>query len=68
MKKNSELEFMRFVAAMMIVLFHFSIEFDLGVFTFGNIAVEFFFLLTGVLAAKSAERIISGGGGTNVRA
>jgi len=62
MKKNSELEFMRFVAAMMIVLFHFSIEFDLGVFTFGNIAVEFFFLLTGVLAAKSAERIISGGG------
>lgn len=57
MKKNGEIELLRFVFAMIIVIFHFEFNYKFGIFTQGRIGVEFFFLVTGVLMAKGAEKI-----------
>lgn len=54
-KKNGEIEFLRFVFAMIIVVFHFNKSFHLNIFSWGRIGVEFFFLVTGALLGKSAK-------------
>lgn len=43
MKKNGEIELLRFVFAMIIVIFHFEFNYKFGIFTQGRIGVEFFF-------------------------
>lgn len=57
MKKNGEIELLRFVFAMIIVIFHFEFNYGFGIFTQGRIGVEFFFLVTGVLMAKTTEKV-----------
>ena len=52
-KRNGELDALRFVFMTMIVLLHFGT----GTFPFGNIGVEFFFTLSGLLMARHAEKI-----------
>ena len=55
--RNGEIDFLRFVFAMIIVVFHFNDIYSLGHFKAGAIGVEFFFLLSGVLMAKKAESL-----------
>ena len=47
-----ELDLLRFVFTMVIVFLHFGT----GVFSYGNIGVEFFFTLSGLLMARHAEK------------
>lgn len=56
-KKNGEIELLRFIFAMIIVIFHFNIKFSLNMFYWGRLGVEFFFIVTGVLFAMSIKRI-----------
>ena len=56
-KRNGELDALRFVFMLMIVLLHF----DTGIFPFGNIGVEFFYTLSGLLMARHAEKIAING-------
>ena len=51
-KRIGELDVFRFVFIMVIVMRHF----DTGTFDFGNIGVEFFFTLSGLLMARHAEK------------
>lgn len=63
MKRNGKIEFLRFVFCMCVLFFHINAKlFDKGLnigshfnfFLEGNIAVEFFFIVSGFLMAKSA--------------
>ena len=48
-QRNGEIDILRFVFAMTIVLYHFSCFFDISLYRNGGVAVEFFFFLTGAL-------------------
>lgn len=57
-KKNGEIELLRFVFAMVIVIYHFNNSFQMGIFSGGGkTGVDFFFLVTGVLMATSTKKI-----------
>lgn len=56
-KRNGEIDFFRFVFALCIMLHHFNISYNFGRFKNGSIGVEFFFIVTGVLMAKSAKSV-----------
>ena len=51
--RNGELDVLRFVFSIVIVLLHFGT----GVFPYGSIAVEFYFTLSGLLMARHAEKL-----------
>ena len=59
-KRNGEIDAFRFVFAIVIFLFHFGVFLQnsalKNVFKFGNIGVEFFFLVSGYLLAARACR------------
>ena len=55
MKRNGEIDFFRFVFSVVIVFFHYNCSFHLGIFEFGAIGVEFFYIVTGYLMAKHVE-------------
>lgn len=55
-KRNGEIDLLRFVFAMAILVFHFNDLFTYGVFCNGNICVEFFFIVSGYLMAKQTEK------------
>ncbi len=55
-KRNGEIDFLRFLFAMIIVFYHFNASFQLGFFVNGYIGVEFFFIVSGFLMAKHVER------------
>ena len=54
-KKNGELELLRFLFAIMILFYHTRkiCPIDSGIFKHGYFGVEFFFILSGALMAKS---------------
>ena len=54
--RNGEIDFLRFVFCMTIVGRHMFSSYDLGVFISPAIGVEFFFIVSGYLMAKSAEK------------
>jgi len=56
-KRNGEIEFLRFVFAVVVVIFHFNSSFNLNAFHWGRLGVEFFFMVTGVLLAMSAKKV-----------
>ena len=61
-KKNSEFELLRFLFAFLIMSHHFGTWAGyegLTIFKYGNIGVEFFFILSGLLMAKSAFKTVS---------
>ena len=53
-KRISEIELMRFFAAFLILCCHMN-----GTTNYGWIAVEFFFILSGIMMARSASRILA---------
>lgn len=57
-RHSSMIDLLRFIFAMMIVLFHFNsvVKLPKPLFNGGNLGVEFFFLLSGYLMAVSATR------------
>lgn len=55
-KRNGEIDILRFLFAISILIFHFNDLYDYGVFFNGNICVEFFFILSGFLMAKQTEK------------
>lgn len=67
--KNGKIELFRFIFSMYVVLFHIEKDFaglpkygetvDLSFFAHGSISVEFFFLVSGFLMAKSIYKKIS---------
>ena len=67
--KNGKIEFFRFVFSIYVVLFHIEKGFsglpkygktvDFSFFAHGSISVEFFFLVSGFLMAKSIYKKIS---------
>ena len=54
--RNGEIDFLRFVFAIIIVFYHFNLNYTLGFFVNGYIGVEFFFVVSGYLMAKHVER------------
>ena len=61
MKKNYEIEILRLIFSVAVVLYHLRIfagEADFVLFKSGYLAVEFFFILSGYLMAKSAQKAI----------
>lgn len=57
-KRNGEIDLLRFLFSVIIVLHHFTFSYDLNICKQGYIGVEFFFLVSGYLMAKSAKKII----------
>ena len=51
-KRIGELDLFRFVFMLVVVLYHF----ETGAFPYGSIGVEFFFVLSGLLMARHAEK------------
>ena len=62
LKRNGTIEFMRFVFCMLVILYHidnrldFDISHSISFFANGKIGVEFFYLVSGWLMAKSAQK------------
>ncbi|MCI8855587.1 MAG: acyltransferase [Clostridiaceae bacterium] len=57
--RNSEIELLRFLFACGIVLCHYAAVYDFSFFSRGAIGVEYFFLLSGLLMARSARKIVT---------
>ncbi len=58
-KRNGEIDLLRFIFSVIIVIHHYNASFDFNILKNGYIAVEFFFLLSGYLMAQSAYKITS---------
>lgn len=66
-RRNGEIELMRFLFAVGIVVFHFDGRYsDAGFFRCGYIAVEFFFVLSGYLMSRSARKALDRGEGIDI--
>lgn len=66
-RRNGEIELMRFLLAIGIVVFHFEGRYsNSGIFRCGYIAVEFFFVLTGYLMARTARKALDQGAGNDI--
>ena len=57
-KRNGEIDFLRFVFCIIIVIHHYNALWDFGLFYRGYIAVEFFFLLSGYYMASHAKEVL----------
>lgn len=74
MKRNGKIELLRFIASVYVLMFHidkyvltlppfkFSNEISLAFFPHGSVGVEFFFLVSGYLMARTAFKHISDDG------
>jgi len=60
-ERNHLLDGMRGIAAVMVVLFHFSAPFESTLAGSGYLAVDFFFVLSGAVMAKAYGRRLLGG-------
>ena len=70
MKRNGKIELLRFIASVYVLMFHidkyvlklppfkFSNEISLAFFPHGSVGVEFFFLVSGYLMARTAFKHI----------
>lgn len=58
-KRNGEIDFLKFVFALIIVIYHFGnvMHTDHRIFSKGYIGVEFFFIVSGYLMAASMEKV-----------
>lgn len=56
-KRNCEIDFLRIIFCLAVVLTHFNAFFGFGLFNRGTFGVEFFFLVSGYFMARSAEKI-----------
>ncbi len=62
MKKNGKIELLRFVFALTVVIFHLNVDWynhGLQLMYHGNMGVEFFFLVSGFLMARSIQQRIA---------
>lgn len=57
-KRNGEIDILRLVFCIIILFHHFGASFNHALFKNAYICVEFFFLLSGFLMAKSANKIL----------
>ena len=55
--RNGEIDVLRFVFSIIIVLHHFDQTFPIGMMKDGYIAVEFFFMVTGFLMVHSLHKL-----------
>ena len=53
--RNGEIDLLRFVFSMVIMLYHFRTIIPIQIFKLGSIGVEFFFVVSGFLMAKHGE-------------
>ena len=69
-KRNGKIEILRFIFCLCVILYHINgvlwdgkqlITANLSFFSHGRTAVEFFFLVTGYLTAKSAAKLAASG-------
>ena len=58
-KRNGEIDILRFVFSVIIVIHHFCSTFNYSFFESGYIGVEFFFLVSGYLMARTTNNISS---------
>ncbi len=58
-KRNGEIDLLRFIFCIIIVIHHFNALYSFNMFQRGYIGVEFFFLVSGYLMAKHVERMRS---------
>lgn len=56
-KKNGEINFLRFVFAVIVLILHFGDNYNFSWFRQGYIGVEFYFLVSGFLMAKHVSRL-----------
>lgn len=59
-KHNGEIDFLRFIFSVVVVFYHFNNNYTLGFFANGDIAVEFFFVLSGCLMASHVKNMEAG--------
>ena len=57
--RNGEIDFLRFIFAILILLYHFNNNFKFGLSPHGYIGVEFFFIVSGFLMAKKVAHKLS---------
>lgn len=57
--RNTEIDLFRFVFASIILLMHFNAIWSVGLFPYGDIGVEFFFIVSGYFMTSSAMRLNS---------
>ncbi len=58
-KRNGEIDFLRFVFAIILVFFHFNHNYKLNFFSNGYIGVEFFFVVSGYLMVRHVSKMNS---------
>ena len=56
-KRNGDIDFLRFVFSIVVLISHFNANYNFGFFSNGSIAVEFFFVVTGYLLASHVSRM-----------
>lgn len=55
-KRNGEIDLLRLIFSIIILIYHWNAVFDFGIFENGYIGVEFFFLVSGYLMAANAKK------------
>lgn len=55
-RQNGEINFLRFVFAIIVMILHFEDNYDFKVFECGYISVEFYFMVSGYLMAKRVKK------------
>ena len=58
-KRNGEIDFLRFIFAILILVYHFNNLFKFNLSPHGYIGVEFFFIVSGFLMAQKVDRFRS---------
>lgn len=58
-KRNGDIDVLRFLFSLVILIFHFNRFFDFGAFQSGFMGVGFFFIVTGYLMAVNVEKNFS---------
>lgn len=56
MKRNGEIDILRFIFAILIVVHHYAVNWNLKICTHAGIGVEYFFLVAGFFMAQTAFR------------
>ncbi len=56
-KRNGEIDVFRFIFSIIIVFYHFNLLYPMGFFPYGDLCVEFFFIVSGYLMAVQVEKL-----------